>query len=73
SFFWFSVTACYILQFGFVLLNWLPFKTLFSIFTLPIAHIAGVMVDYRIEQGAKLALLWMATFVLAMGLGGLSA
>ncbi|MDI6886732.1 MAG: hypothetical protein QMD22_10440, partial [archaeon] len=70
SFFWFSVTACYILQFGFVLLNWLPFGTLFSIFSLPLAHITGVMVDYRIEQGAKLGLLWMIAFVLGMGFGG---
>ena len=68
---WFYFTAIFVLQIGFILLGWMPKGTLISIFTLPIAHIASVFVDYEIGKGAMLVLFWVASYSVLAGLGAL--
>jgi len=71
GFIFFGVTATYVIQTGFVLMNWLPSMTLLSIFSLPVAHICGVYSDYKIEKGAMLCVLWMTFYVLFATIGAL--
>lgn len=69
--FWFLVTAMFTMQMGFILLTWLPIGTLISLFSLPLAHITGVFIDYDLKKGMPLFLLWSAIYPTLAGLGAL--
>lgn len=70
SFFWFSVCSIFIIQFSAALLGWLPEGIMLSIFALPIAHLAGITIDYE-EKGAILVILWITLHTFFMGLGAI--
>lgn len=69
--YWFLVTALFTMQMGFTILNWLPQLSLFTLFTLPLAHISGVFLDYNIRKGVPLVLLWSICYMLLGGVGAL--
>jgi 1,4-dihydroxy-2-naphthoate octaprenyltransferase len=71
SFFWFAVTAVFVIQMAFVMMGFFSPTTLVSIFSLPVAHIVGISCDLEIGKGAKLALLWLLIFPLLVGCGAL--
>jgi hypothetical protein len=66
---YFLVTGSFTLQFGFIILGFLPSKTLLSIFTLPLGHVAGILLDYRFEKGVIMALGVMWLYALLMSVG----
>lgn len=67
--FWFLITGIFTMQTGFVLLGWLPNSTLISLFSLPVAHISGIFLDYDFEKGSLLLLLWIGLYFTFAGLG----
>ncbi|MBW2560827.1 MAG: UbiA family prenyltransferase [Deltaproteobacteria bacterium] len=71
SIFWFGVTAVYVMQTGFVLLGWLPSGTLLSVLSLPLAHVAGIALDFDFQRGMLVGIVWMNGFALLAGAGGM--
>jgi hypothetical protein len=47
----------------------MPRETLITIFTLPLAHVTGILLDYRFEKGVLLALVTMWAFATAASVG----
>lgn len=68
---YFLVTGSLVMQTGMVLMNWLPPKTLVTIFTLPLGHITGVLLDYKLDRGIILALITMWSYATLAALGSL--
>jgi len=66
---YFTITGSYTLQFGFILLRLLPAETLLTLLMLPVAHVIGMMLDYRFEKGILLMLLAMWLYALLASLG----
>jgi len=64
SYLWFSVTAVSSLTVAFVLLGWLPSKMLTALFTLPIFHVAGLVLDYDYGRGVLIGLVGIWLFAL---------
>ena len=69
SLWWFAVTSTLVMQAGFVLMGWLPRETMLSIFVLPPAHVAGILLDYSFERGVHLGLMTMWLFAALMAVG----
>jgi 1,4-dihydroxy-2-naphthoate octaprenyltransferase len=66
---YFLLTGSYTLQFAFILLGWLPAKTLLSILILPIGHVVGIYLDYDFQKGVimGLACMWIYAALSALG------
>jgi len=71
SIFWFGATAVFVMQTGFVLLGWLPSGTLLSVLSLPLAHITGIVLDFDLHRGTPIGLMWINSFALLAGAGGM--
>jgi hypothetical protein len=67
---YFLLTGSYTLQFAFILLGWLPAKTLLSILILPMGHVVGILLDYNFEKGVLLGLgcMWLYALLSAIGI-----
>lgn len=64
SYLWFAITAVSSLLVAFVLLSWLPRELLTSLFTLPIFHITGLLLDYDYDRGVLFGLVGIWLFAL---------
>jgi len=71
SLFWFGATAVFVMQMGFVLLGWLHGGTLLSVLSLPLAHVAGIALDFDFQRGVLVGIAWMNGFALLAGAGGM--
>ena len=54
---WFVVSAIMVLSVGMVTLGWAPKETAYIIFTLPLWHICGIVIDNDFEKGVFIGLI----------------
>ena len=53
---WFIVSAVMVLSVGMVVLGWIPKEMIYIVFTLPIWHICGIVIDNDFEKGVLIGL-----------------
>ena len=66
SFLWFGITAIYTIQVAMCLIGFLPVKTLFTAFLLPVVHITGIVLENDFDKGMLLFLGTMESYPLIM-------
>jgi len=70
SYIWFSASSVSFLTVAFVLLGWLPIEGMVGLFSLPVFHIAGLVIDYNFAKGTILALvaIWLYPLLVAIAI-----